>query len=382
MILQLTFLTWYYIFSFSVLPQVFNSEESYLMAFISFNFTIVITLLISRFLFNKFNELHTIYKCSIALSATALVLFVPNITFASMVVFIEGVFFGLGQLAAVTYFWRLTKTEERGRVAGFTGFFALLIFQFTTLTAQNLDYFWSVSLCVTLSLGILLIKFVRPKNRALLTSKKDAIGHNFEKRTVLLYSLPWIIFSFINVTLARNVSFYSSQGAPPYLYFNLMVLQAISACFGAFVGGIVSDLFGRRLSLGFTLTLYGVSSALAGLFVGNFGILAFAYVVNGLNWGILWLLYGWTIWGDLSNEENVAKRYSIGLVINFLFTGIGFLFTQQIYQISLLTSSLVSCLMIFLSNVPILIATELVEFDFRQKIKLRLYMNVVKKIKK
>jgi hypothetical protein len=108
----------------------------------------------------------------------------------------------------------------------------------------------------------------------------------------------------------------------------------------------------------------------------------FMFLLNGLNWGILWALYGLVIWGDLACKQDSAKKYSLGLIIFNLPVGIGILFNQQIFQLPVVWCALVGCSVIFLSNIPLLFAPELLSEDFRDKIRLRLHMNVVKKLDK
>jgi len=380
-ILHSTFLTWYYVFSFMVLGHIFGSStETYLIVYASFNFIIVTTLFLSSFFIHKFNKVRVIFGCSVAISMLALFLpFVSNIILRLIVIFVEGIFFSIGQLASFTYFWSLTVSEERGRAAGLAGFFSLLFLHLISLMAQTLDFFGTVMLSAILILGTLTTRLLRLEKKVLLTTKRDEKGCRPEKRTIFLYSVPGILFSLINTTLARNISFHISQSVPSSLYMFLLVLQMVASGFGALGGGMIADIFGRRLSLAFSLTLYGISTALGG-FVENYEVLYFMYVVNGLNWGILWTLYGFVVWGDLADKESCAKRYSLGLAIFYLSTGVGFSLTPQIYQIPLSISSLTSCLLIFLSNVPLILAPELLSSDFREKIKLRLHMNIVGKI--
>jgi len=382
MILHFTFFIWYYVFIPLVLQHVAGSSaETYLMVYASLNLIIATILTLSGFFIQHFNKIRIIYECSITISiATLLLLFVSNMVLRLVVILVEGIFFGIGQLVSLTYFWSLTVPEERGRAAGLAGFSSLPFFHLIWLKAQTFDFSGTVMLGFILSLGMLGIKLLRPEKKTLLTRKKDEKGYSPEKRTILLYSVPWILFSLINITLARNITLHFSQSLPSSLYIFLLVMQMIASGFGALGGGIIADLFGRRLSLSFGLTLYGISSALGG-FVENYVVLYFVYVVNGLNWGILWVLYGYVVWGDLANEESCAKRYSIGLIIFYLAMGAGFLLSHQISQIPLIVSSLVSCVLIFLSNVPLILAPELLASDFREKIKLKIYMNVIKKIR-
>jgi MFS family permease len=381
LIFSFIFFTLYYVVSLYILPHVvFLSAENLLIVQASFHFTIAIALLLTSFFIHKFNKLRVIYACSIVTSiVTVLLFFVSNDIFRLIFIFVVGIFFSIGQLAFFTYFWNLTVSEERGRIGGLIGFVSFpFYFIVGVVIAETLDFPGTVMLSVILSLGTLVAILLSPE-KAVLTAKKDERGNHSEKRTVLLYSIPWILFSLINATLAKNISLNILQQVPSSFYLLLTILQAIGVIFGAICGGIIADFFGRRLSLAFSLTLYGISSALAGLTKIN-EILSFVYVANGLSWGILLILYSLVVWGDLANKENCAKMYSIGLIILYSTIGVGFLI--PISQIPLVVSSLVSCLLIFLSNVPLILAPELLPSDFRERIKLKLHMDTVRKIKK
>ena len=377
-----TFLTWYYVFSIRVPGHIAGlSPENRIIAQASFNFIIASTLPFISCFIHRFDKLRVIYACSVVTSVIViLLLFAPNDISRLVIFFIAPIFFSAGQLAFFVYFWNLTVPEERGRVGGLVGFFSLPSFYLIHfLLAEALDFSGIVMLSVVLSLGTLMIKFLRPKKKEKLTAKKDEKGYHPEKRIILLYSIPWVLFSLINITLERNISFYVLQQMSSSAYLYLTSLQAIAAVFGALGGGIIADFFGRRLSLAFSLTIYGISSALIGL-VESYEMFCLAYFANGLTWGILLTLYLFVVWGDLTNRESCAKTYSIGLVIFYLATGAGILLTTQMSQIPLIISSLVSCLLIFLSNIPLILAPELLSSDFREKIKLKLFMNVARRI--
>jgi hypothetical protein len=381
LIFSFIFFTLYYVVSLYVLPHVvFLSAENLLIVQASFHFIIAIALLFTSFFIHRFNKLRVIYACSIVISiVTVLLFFVSNDIFRLIFIFVVGIFFGIGQLAFFTYFWNLTVSEERGRIGGLIGFVSLPFYFIVGIgVAETLDFLGTVMLSIILSLGPLVVILLRP-GKAVLTAKKDERGNYSEKRTVLLYSIPWVLFSLINATLAKNISLNILQQVSSSFYLFLSVLQVMAAVFGALGGGIIADFFGRRLSLAFSLTLYGISSALAGM-VNNYTMFYFVYVANGLSWGILLTLYSFVVWGDLANKENCAKMYSIGLITLYLTIGVGLLPTQ-ISQIPPAVSSLASCLLIFLSNIPIVLAPELLPSDFRERIKLKLHMSAVRKIK-
>jgi MFS family permease len=158
----------------------------------------------------------------------------------------------------------------------------------------------------------------------------------------------------------------------------LIGLQAIGVNLGAIIAGFFADFSGRRITLALSLTLYGISAVLGGMFTTN-ETLSFMYFINGTSWGILFVLYFFVIIGDLANSENCAKMYSLGLVTYFSSVAIGL-----IYQgfLSSIISSLLTCLLIFLSIIPVLLSPELISSDFIKRIKLKRHTNAIKKLNK
>jgi MFS family permease len=146
------------------------------------------------------------------------------------------------------------------------------------------------------------------------------------------------------------------------------------------IGGVIADFFGRRPSLALSLTLYGASSALAGL-IQTEAAFSLMYIMNGFSWGILFMSYSFVIWGDLANEKNVAKIYAIGLATYFSALGFGLLFPQT-SQIPLMATALLTCLLVFFLNVPIILAPELLSNNASERMRLQMHMNAVKRIRK
>lgn len=382
LVLQFAFTSLYYVSSTSLLDRfITSSDESSQLAFGTFHFVIVTTLIICMFCLQNISKVKNIYMCSISLLLTFItILFFPEGPFGLVLVFIGGAFFAMGQLLSFTYFWSSTVPEERGRIAGFIGFLVLPLAFITRVLAGSLDLFGVVMLLVVLILGILATHFLKPEE---ITRKQneEPSGSYYERRTILLYAIPWIIFCIINSTLDRNISLNILQGVPESLPISPVLVQLVGIAFGALGGGFVADLFGRKLSLSSSLTLYGISTALGG-FAQNTEVAYFVYLVNGLTWGILWSMYGSVVWGDLANGKDCVKRYASGLVIFYFPICLVMLFSTQISQISVVWSALLGCSAIFLSNLPLFLAPELLSESFRDKIRLRLHMSAVKKLDK
>jgi predicted MFS family arabinose efflux permease len=336
-------------------------------------------LAIAGFLSNKINPLRTIYIFSAASAATVvLLLLFQGSAFSIILLFPVAISIALGQLAVFVYFWKTTVQEERARTGGLVALITLPFYFGAIVVAPSLDFEGIILLSavfMSITFGAALLK----PGRAL-RNIKSGTENIPEKRTILLYSIPWVVFSLVNVTLARNTSLGISQQVSSSFYTSLVLVQLFATLAGVLTGGFVADFLGRRLALAISLTLYGLSSALPGLFNNQLAF-AGAYIANGIGWGFLLVLYTFVIWGDLSNNSNSAKMYSIGLIIFYVSIGVGFL-TTNAFEVPLILSSLASCLVIFISNIPIILAQEPSSSDFRERMKLKMHLNTIKKVKR
>lgn len=376
------FFTWYHIFSYDVLKFIVDkSTITFSICNASFNFLVSFGLILSSFFVRRIGKTSVIYSWSTLSSiGTILIILAPSDAFRLAIYFLLGIVFGVGLLAFFTFFWDLTIQEERGRVAGLIGSVLLPIFSLIYVSVNNLHFFTTAVLCFILSLGTLTIKSLNPKKTTILTGKTNQKGYTPERRTIIAYLIPWVIFSSINVSLAKTVSFRI------LLYFStscsilLWIVQVIAASLGAIIGGVIADFFGRRPSLAFGLSLYGVCTALSGL-AKTYEMFLIVFINNGVTWGILLVLYSFVIWGDLATKETCAHRYSIGLAIFYSAAAVGTLFSSELLQIPLMVATVASCLLIFLSNIPLFLAPELLPPDSREKIRLKLYIYLAGKKK-
>jgi MFS family permease len=197
-----------------------------------------------------------------------------------------------------------------------------------------------------------------------------------ERKTIVLYAAPWVLFSLLNVTVAKNITV-TSAVASSSIYLVLFSSQIVGGVCGALFGGYFADRVGRRLTLVFSVALYGVSMAFKG-FTDNGIALLFSYIGEGITWGIFLTLYSFVIWGDLSNTKNAGKTYAIGLVAFYGTAAIGCF--NLITGISVVNSTLISCILIFLAIIPIALAPELLPSEAQEKNKLQKYMTTARKI--
>lgn len=366
--------SFYYIFVFQALPDTGFDVFSVSVLQATFLLSIVISILFIGHLKNNLGLKHIIIFSIATLFSLTFLLISSTFTYQLFFVFLIGLFFGISQLSAYTFFWNTTESLKRSRIAGLIGFVALICYFILYFTSLSLDYLANMLLCFMLIIstaigGLLFVK--KGDNKVL---GKNAMYFP-ERRTIILYTVPWILFSLLNVTLSKNIAVTSAISSSMFMV--LFGSQIVGGVSGALIGGYFADRVGRRLTLVFGVVLYGVSMVFKG-FTDNEVALLFSFIGEGLTWGIFLTLYSFVIWGDLSNSKNVGKTYAIGLAAFYGAAAIGSF--NIIAGISIVNSTLISCMLIFLAIIPIALAPELLPSEAQEKSKLQKYMATVRKI--
>jgi MFS family permease len=163
----------------------------------------------------------------------------------------------------------------------------------------------------------------------------------------------------------------------PATYFLFVISQNVGATVGTLLGGIVSDWVGRRLTLMFGLTLYGICTAFSA-FSTITVIVYCSSLLSGVSWGIFLVLYFLVVWGDLATGKPRFSFYLSGFPF-FLVTGLGYLVTPLMLGFSLESVVLTSIFLILLSNIPLILARELLPESTRREMELKRFLEWVKK---
>lgn len=364
-----------------LIPNLFFPSDIRLSIKIALNLTICISILLGSIISKRINKAAFVYCAPLILILLSFLLFAANGFFQVMLVLIMAAIFGSGILLSFQFFKDVTTAIERGRIAGIMAFLILpTVFFLELIPLNSLNYLYFPILTVTLNLGSFFagMKMLQRRKQIVEKSKRDRVEKYFEKRVVVLYSIPWILFSIVNVTIAQAISSNVITNLPASQHISLIGLQTIGVCLGAVLAGFLTDFYGRRITLIVSLTLYGISAVAQGIFY--FDALSIGYFINGTSWGLLFVLYFFVIFGDLSNNSNTLKMYAIGLFTYFFATTIGQIY--QVYLPDITISSLLTCLIIFLSIIPVFIAPELMSSEFIYNLKIKRHMKSIKKYAK
>jgi len=276
------------------------------------------------------------------------------------VICVQGIFLGLCVLSFTVYFGDQTKIEEKGRVGGAIVFLSLTFGLILSLFLVT-DY---APFLIMMFLGIcaLAVSISKPEKEKLNNGKATYV----DKKNFLLYYIPWLIFclnnnAFATVTIGRLRQLF------PEAVVLIGVIQFFGAALGAIISGCMSDRIGRKLTLMYGLTSLGIAATLVGL-TTTIETFIFSYAISGFSWGIFLVLYYLDLWGEFNKGNGWNICYSVGLSTFHFARVFGFLISPFLSKVDVNTASLLSMMLIFSSDIPLIYAQETLPSQYRSSV--------------
>jgi MFS family permease len=241
---------------------------------------------------------------------TMLIMTVPSNDLSLNLMFsiILGCSIGAGLPSALAFFADSVRIEKRGLSGGITwsaiGFGVLLVGVFVASIEIN----FSLSLIAALRI-IGLVLFVLLSKGQVDSPKKNVLSYRrmFQGRELLLYLVPWVMFSLINFTqLPISTALFGD-----FANYVTLIEFAITGVF-ALIGGILADRIGRKRVVITGFILLGIEYAILSLFAHNPLSWYIFTVLDGAAWGMFATVFFMTLWGDLARENSKEKYYILG----------------------------------------------------------------------
>lgn len=301
-----------------------------------------------------------------------------------------GVSIGIGLPSCLAYFADVTDVENRGTYGGiawgFVGFsiisLALLMRGFHPIQTAEVLASWRFFGFVAFFLlwkvqGKISQALVVPSYRSLLS-----------RRDLLLYLLPWIMFSLVNFTETPII--YRLMGTSDLWGKNVALLEtivlgvsvefAISGLF-AVIGGRLADIVGRKRVIITGFVILGIGYAVFGLFYQSQAVWFVYTVLDGVAWGMFAAVFFMTLWGDLAGSNQKERYYLLGGLPYLLAAFIPEIATQSLKAIPPATAFSLASFFLFVAVLPLMYATETLSEKRIKEMELRTYLEKAKRIK-
>lgn len=319
--------------------------------------TLTVSLIMGALVSKKISRKKLLALWTIIGAVSPLPLFVVNLAPIPITLLISimfGLSLGLGMPTCMEVFTQSTETKKRGRNAGVIMFLSILgVIAVSLLDIGNLQVSATV-LATWRLLGLAVLPLQKlPKEEETKTTVSPSTV--LKQRAFLLYLVPWLMFSLVSNLAPQVQDTILEQSSIQFL----MIIEGIIVAIFAIISGFLIDVVGRKRVAMTGFILLGIGYSILGLFPYEVASWFFYTVLDGISWGIFYVIFVISVWGDLSFNGKSAMYYAIG-ILPFFFSKyiqllIGNFIAASIYPYALFSFT---AFFLFMAVLPLFYAPE------------------------
>ncbi|MCW4010439.1 MAG: MFS transporter [Candidatus Bathyarchaeota archaeon] len=237
--------------------------------------------------------------------------YLPNIVFLSAFL---GVSLGIGMPSCMGYFTESIHIQNRGRVGGVILCLSGITMFGLSMISNGEIGIETIALTICRGVGLLPFVFMRDKSEIPVKSPRTTYLSLIKQRPFVLYLIPWIMFSlitYLTIPIANDLIGKANVDT-------LIIIENFFVGIFSLTGGFLLDIVGRKRIAIAGFTMLGLGYSILGIYPGELLSWYFYTIVDGIAWGMLFVLFVVTIWGDLSHEKPSDVYYAIGVLPFFV----------------------------------------------------------------
>lgn len=269
-----------------------------------------------------------------------------------------GISFGSGMPSCLAYFAECTIVENRGRIGG-------IILLITNLSAPLLAIPFETfnlpvnSIIVAIWRGSgLIIFFLKPKEFLASKIKNASYASILRDKSFFLYFISWFMFCLVD-RFEKNILTYFLGNSMPNLLNVMDIVEPIIGSIFMLIAGLLCDWNGRKRIVLYGFVALGLSYAIIGFAPSSPISWYFYFLVDGVAWGMFFVIFILILWGDLSQSGNREKYYTLGSIPFFLSSIIPLLLDSSLIElIKPYTAFSLASFFIFVAVLPLMYAPE------------------------
>jgi hypothetical protein len=292
--------------------------------------------------------------------------------------FFLGALVGMGIPSCFAHFAEYALIEKRGRFGAVALFMVQLLTVLIYIPVSEFSLFTKFLVLAAWRLfGLVGASLYKPRGEPTEEKGVGSLLSIFIDRSFAFYFIPWFLFAFVNFIESPLLERFFGQEL-----FNLYFLAAIIVTgIAAFLGGVLCDLKGRKVTSILGFVMLGTGYAVLTLFSWvQFSYVIFA-ILDGTAWGLLYVTFVFVVWGDLSKRGSSEKYYLLG-AMPFLLSGLIEISIQPFVEvIPIYMSFSLASFFLFLAILPLLYAPETLPEKKLKERELKRYIEKAKKTK-
>jgi MFS family permease len=316
---------------------------------------------------------------SIGVIVSLIPLLLNTADFNSMLIIsvVFGTYFGFGMPKTLANYSSSVGNGKRAKVSGMTFLIIGLLSAVLGVLVLNNVIFTCIILAAIRLTALGSFHFLSKKVEPLQGDSLEKTAIFPIRKTFILYFIPWAIFCLVNyLTVPVINNFFQTDTnfvSTSYAIENVVIAMS------AVVGGILADRLGRKRLIMFGFVMLGMGFAALGLFapILSFQITAgYIYTVSdGVAWGIFYVMFLLTLWGDLGRSRRSELLYAIG-ALPYIFGNVFRLAFQS--PLAFIPSTQIfsfASIFLFIAVLPLLYAPETLSDKIIMSQDLKSYVN-------
>jgi MFS family permease len=264
-----------------------------------------------------------------------------------------GASIGIALPSCLSYFADSTAVKNRGLIGGIIWSivgFTVLIFAFLTTIAGQ----WELIAALTIWRCLGGIGFIVLSREHKTLSPENSLSYLevMRKREILLYLFPWIMFCIINFAEAPVLNQVFGEDFALISILEYAIIGVVAT-----IAGFFADLVGRKRIVIAGFIMLGIEYAALSVF-SNSATLYLYLVLDGVTWGLLFSVFFMAVWGDLGENYEKEKYYTLG-GLPFLLAGFLPILIKPVVSDNYSTAAFsLASFFLFLAVLPLMYAPE------------------------
>jgi MFS family permease len=289
----------------------------------------------------------------IGIVSPVILLVAPITTLSTLLVsFLFGISLGIGMPCCMEVFSQLTDTKNRGRYSGIIMFLSGLGVVVLALFYSDNIQLSALTLIIWRLLGLLILPFLMIPQKQI-DAKEVSYSEVVKQRSFILYLAPWLMFCLVtHLSIPIQASIIGN-----FIDILTIVESAIIGVF-AVISGFLVDKYGRKRVAMIGFIMIGTGYSVLGLSPNYMESWLFYTVADGIAWGIFYVIFVMSVWGDLSFNGKSAKYYAIGVIPFFMSKYVQFALGNYVATISPYALFSFTAFFLFLAVLPLVYAPE------------------------
>ena len=350
-----------------------------------YTISLILTSVVCCFIVDKRDKLNFAFSWMILALIGSFIFLLFSETIQTLILYalLGGISLGMGLPIHLGTFAEETSIENRGRVGGLVYFTLSIFLPFLGVLVEivNLKFFSIFSIFWIGIWLLIIITWLRTENTEHSYGQFVSFRNILLDRQFYLYFFAFLTYWLIDtmeVPILKN--FLEKTFGIEFVNLMLIIGTLVTAFF-SIIAGFIADVHGRKRVLIYGYLTLGIAYLIVS--VASYSLISWYiyFVINEITSCLFFVIFIFTIWGDISLQRRPERYYTLGSIPFFTLIFIRELLSPYLFMIPIWMAFSFAGFFLFVAIIPLLSASEtLPEKEIRRR-ELRKYLEKAKKLR-